>query len=186
VRGLVSRPKSCLVERRLSNTKGGDIVPYFNYKLLDFPEHDTVFGTGRDPIFKDKNFIKAKWTPELRDAMHSATLELKCFHDGESLEGSLIGECRVDMRSLADGISISGSFSLRSTMDRGVGQVTDGRSDGLLINDQDLLHSPLHLKRVKVEKGILMFTTRVPVGCTITSLGHGMPFSLSWTAMRPL
>ena len=31
------------------------------------------------------------------------------------------------------------------------------RSDGLLISvedDQDLLHSPLHLKRVKVEKGI--------------------------------
>ena len=108
----------------MSNTKGEDIVPYFNYKLLDFPEHDTVFGTGRDPVFKDKNFIKAKWTPELRDALHSATLELKCFHDGESLEGSLIGDCRIDMRSLADGIPISGSFSLRSTMDRDVGQVT--------------------------------------------------------------
>ena len=107
----------------LSGTKSEDIVPYFNYKMLGFPEHDTVFGAGKDPVFKDKNVIKTKWDQELRDALSTADLNLKCFHDGEALEESLIGEARVDLRCLADGIPIDESIPLYSREDKKVGQV---------------------------------------------------------------
>ncbi|QDZ23034.1 hypothetical protein A3770_09p55520 [Chloropicon primus] len=107
----------------LPDTKGEDIVAYFNYKLLDFPEHDTVFGTGKDPVFKDKNLLKAKWSPELRDALHSSDLELKCFHDSETLEGSFIGECKIAIKDLADGIPIDSVYPLHSRSGQEVGKV---------------------------------------------------------------
>ena len=107
----------------LPDTRNEDIIPYFSYKLLDLCEHDTVFGTGRDSAINDKNFIKAKWTPELRDALYSGKLELKCFHDGDAPEESLIGECKIEMQTLADGIPIEGSFTLYSRGRAEAGQV---------------------------------------------------------------
>ncbi len=91
-----------------------DVVPYLSYRLLDFAEHETVFGRGKDPTLNDRNVIKAEWTPELREALYHGHLQVRCFHDGPASEEGLIGGCSISTKDLADGIPIDGAFSLRA------------------------------------------------------------------------
>ena len=103
-----------------------DLVPYLSYKLLDFTEHDTIFGKGRNPILNDRHFMPVEWSADVRDALHHGILELRCFNDkAEALgEPAFVGSCPIELLPLADRIPIDATFALYSRQHDVVGRVS--------------------------------------------------------------
>ncbi|KAH9499089.1 Protein fantom, partial [Bulinus truncatus] len=96
---------------------------YCLYKLLDFPDHDTIIlRNTNNPEFNDHKIYSVPVTAELDQYLRTSKLQLYVFDDTDPEVGSYLGLSEIPLLPLAHNKSISGEFQLT----RGAGQVQSG------------------------------------------------------------
>ncbi|XP_035828549.1 protein fantom isoform X2 [Aplysia californica] len=97
--------------------------PYCAYKLLDFPDHDTIIlRSTNNPEFNDHKIYSVPVTFELDQYLRTAKLQIYVFDDTDPEVEAYLGVAEIPLLPLAHDKPVSGDFQLT----RGTGKVPAG------------------------------------------------------------
>ncbi|KAK6982601.1 protein fantom [Biomphalaria glabrata] len=97
--------------------------PYCAYKLLDFPDHDTIIlRNTNNPEFNDHKIYSVPVSAELDQYLRTTKLQLFVFDDTDPDVESYLGLAEIPLLPLAHNKPVSGEFQLT----RGAGNAQSG------------------------------------------------------------
>ncbi|XP_059142176.1 protein fantom-like [Physella acuta] len=109
--------------RLIPRRKNVQPSPYCAYKLLDFPDHDTIIlRNTNDPEFNDHKIYSVPITYEADQYLRTAKLQMFVFDDLDPEVEAYLGMAEIPLLPLAHDKQVSGEFQLT----RGAGKAPAG------------------------------------------------------------